>query len=132
MITDMRLMMGNKRNKRFQHSKKVSDQAHEKYSNITQIGHSLGSALATESARNYNDETGNVNGAITPGNLLDKQTEKEWNICTSLDSVSALQIIKPFRIDNNNFTIKNNDLHLLNQPSTNNLNKMDSDQIIGK
>jgi hypothetical protein len=61
-ITDLRLLVGNKSSNRFKYSKNITDKAKEKYENsdITHIGHSLGHQLAKE-ANSNNDELIGIN-----------------------------------------------------------------------
>lgn len=98
LFTDIQLMMGNKNNARFQHGKKITDQALTKYDtdNVSIVGHSLGSAIGKEANRDHNHETINVNPAITMADLFDKQNDNETIIRSSIDPISALHTLNPF------------------------------------
>lgn len=132
-ITDMKLLFGNKSSKRFQHSKDVSDKAHEKYKNseITQVGHSLGAQLAKEAKVKHNDETITYNGATTPLDLFNKQQDNEYNIRTYLDPISGIQELQPNTIPKNNITIPSASLNLLEEHRSEALNRLNQDRLIG-
>jgi hypothetical protein len=98
-MTDIGLMLGHKSGKRFQHGKKITDDAVKKYKteNVTITGHSLGSKIAKESNRKHNKETVLVNPAVTPHDLLEKQKDNETVVRSKLDPISYLHNFNPMR-----------------------------------
>lgn len=78
MYTDVKLMLGYKKNKRFDHGKKITDEAMKKYHNsdVTITGHSLSSQIAQEANKPYQKELVTLNGAVTPHDLLQIQRDK--------------------------------------------------------
>ncbi len=110
----------------------ISNKAHEKYkgSDITQIGHSLGSELAKKSGKK-GDEIIKYNGVTIPSDLFRKQDDHEYNIRTSLDPISILQPLAPFNKDENNITIPSDNFNLLDQHTTDKLDGLDENHIIG-
>ena len=133
MFTDVQLMFGHKKNKRFDHGRKVTDQAIKKYhdANVTVVGHSLGSAIAQEANKDHKKEQVTLNGAITPMDLLKKQQDHEFVIRSKHDPVSALHAFKAGQNKQNTKTIKSKSLNLLNEHKTDILDRMDSDDEIG-
>ena len=133
MFTDVQLMFGHKKNKRFDHGRKVTDQAIKKYhdANVTVVGHSLGHAIAQEANKDHKKEQVTLNGAITPMDLLKKQQDHEFVIRSKHDPVSALHAFKSGQNKQNTKTIKSKSLNLLNEHKTDILDRMDSDDEIG-
>lgn len=107
-MTDIGLMFGHKNNKRFQHGKKVTDQALRKYdtNNVSVVGHSLGSQVAKESNKGHGKEIISVNGAVTPYDLLTKQKNNETHIRSNMDVVSAFHTLNPFSSKSRTIDIK--------------------------
>ena len=132
-ITDARLLIGDKTNKRYQHAKDISNKAHEKYqgSKFTQIGHSLAGDIANESKQN-NDEVIKYNAPTTPIDILKPQQNNEYRIRTSLDPISVLQPLSPFNKNKNNITIPSNNFNLYDQHKIKQLKHLDKDLMIGK
>jgi predicted esterase YcpF (UPF0227 family) len=118
--TDIKLMLGMKKNKRFQHGKDITDKAIAKYNtgNVSVIGHSLGSAIATESNKKHKHETIGLNGAVVPVDILNKQRNNEHMIRSKYDAVSALHILQPFKNKSSTHTLDNNYINPLKAHST--------------
>jgi len=131
-ITDIRLLFGDKSSERFQHFKEVSEKAHEKYkdSNITQVGHSLGAQLAKEANVKRNDETVTYNGATTPLDLFNQQKSNEYNIRTSIDPISAIQQYQPFQKPESNIVIPSTSYNLLDEHKSHALNRLDPNMVV--
>lgn len=127
MYTDVKLMFGMKNNKRFDHGKKVTDEAMKKYkdSDVTITGHLLGHAIAKEANKPHQKELVTLNGAVIPTDLLSKQRDNEYHIRTEYDPVSILHTLNPMRNDKNNTTIKSDSLNLLNEHKTDTLDRID-------
>jgi hypothetical protein len=98
-MTDIGLMLGHKSGKRFQHGKKITDDALKKYNtdNVTISGHSLGAKVAKESNRKHGKETVVVNPAVVPEDLFEKQKDNETVIRSRLDPISYLHNFNPRR-----------------------------------
>lgn len=135
-ITDANLaLFYNKSNKRFKHSKAITDKAKEKYSNsqFTHVGHSLGTELMHQANLNNNtDELIKYNGVSHPYDILKKQKDNEYNVRTGIDPVSALDQLKPFQKSSNNTTIRSDTYNPISEHSSHNLDRLDPEQIIGK
>ena len=118
--TDMKLIMGFKKNKRFQHGKDITDKAIAKYKtdNVSVIGHSLGSAIASESNKTHKHETIGLNGAIVPIDLMNKQRDNEHMIRSKYDPVSALHLLKPHKNKTSTHTLDNSYINPLKAHST--------------
>lgn len=118
--------------KRFEHSKKIQNEAENKYDGqITTVGHSLGSKLADEATKNSKDrEVVTVNGATTPYDLLKKADKDVTNIRTSLDPVSYLQNYK--QKNKNDIRIPSKTFNPLIEHSTDTLGRIDGDIEVGQ
>ena len=118
--TDIKLMMGMKKNKRFKHGKKVTDQAIDKYKsdNVSIIGHSLGHAIASESNKKHNKELITLNGAIVPTDMFKKQKDNEHIIRSKYDPISALHTLNPYKNKANTHTLDNDYINPLKAHST--------------
>lgn len=94
--TDMKLMMGFKKNARFAHGAKITKQALNKYhgSDVTLAGHSLGSAIANQSNKDGKHEVISVNGAIVPSDIFNKKNKNETVVKSKYDPISALHHLK--------------------------------------
>jgi hypothetical protein len=128
-------MFGDKSNKRFQHGKKITDQALKKYDtdNVTVAGHSLGSAIAKESVKGMKNkpEVIGVNGAVVPSDIFNKQRKNETMVRSKYDPVSALHSLMPFKNKKRTLTIKPKNFNLLNEHSSDILDRIDPDTEIG-
>jgi hypothetical protein len=126
------LSLGYKNNKRFQHSKEISDKAHKKYndSTFTQIGHSLASEIAKKTV-NDNHEKDEVikynNPPVLPIDLMKKHKDNEYHIRTSLDPISILQPLSPF--NKNTITIPSDNFNPLDQHRTDKLEYLGDEEI---
>jgi hypothetical protein len=131
-ITDMRLMMNDKSSRRFQHSKKNTDEALKKYDtqNVTHLGHSLGAKLANESNRERHEEIA-INPAVIPDDLLQKQKSNEVVIRSSLDPISALHSLRPFKSNSRTINIKPESLNLLKEHNSDILTRLDPKAEVG-
>ena len=118
--TDLKLMLGMKKNKRFDHGKKITDQAIAKYNtdNTSIIGHSLGHAIAKESNKKHGKEMITLNGAVVPSNMFDKQKDNEHIIRSKYDPISALHTLNPYKNKSNIHTINNGYINPLKAHST--------------
>ena len=131
-ITDLRMGLGNKNTKRFQHSKNIQNQAENKYTNskISTLGHSLGSKLAEESNKNDNNEIITLNNPTLLSDLVKKKKKNQYDIRTKLDPVSILKNFVPK--NKNDVTIKSDSYNPLIEHSTDTLDRINQDLEIGK
>ncbi len=131
-MTDVRLMLGDKSNKRFQHGKHVTDEAIKKYDtdNISISGHSLGSAIAKESNNGHNKEIISVNGAVTPLDMFTKQKNNETVVRSQYDPISVLHTLNPYSRTQNTINIKSKSFNPLSEHSSSVLNRL-GDRDIG-
>lgn len=116
--------------RRFQHALQVQKKAEAKYGaeNITSIGHSLGSLVNSTVAQN-SKEIINLNKAVSPLDAVKKTSDKEINIRTSGDPVSALL---PIRQQNKRtITIPSKTYNPLTEHSTDTLGRLPPNRIIG-
>ena len=98
-MTDINLMLGHKSGKRFEHGKKITDQALKKYNtdNVTISGHSLGAEVARQASKSDKHDVVVVNPAVAPLDMFNKQKDNEMIIRSKLDPISALHNFNPFR-----------------------------------
>jgi len=98
-MTDIGLMVGYKNGKRFQHGKKITDQALNKYNtdNVTISGHSLGAEVARQASKNNKHDVVVVNPAVAPLDMFNKQKNNETIIRSTLDPISGLHNFNPYR-----------------------------------
>lgn len=89
-MTDIGLMFGHKSGKRFQHGKKITDEAIKKY-NTDNV-----SKIAKEANRPHRKETIAINPAYLPEDMLENQKDNEIVIRSTLDPISALHNFNPF------------------------------------
>lgn len=116
--------------RRFQHALEVQKKAEAKYgaNNITSLGHSLGSLVNSTVAQN-SKEIINLNKAVSPLDAVKKTSDKEINIRTSGDPVSALL---PIRQQNKRtITIPSKTYNPLTEHSTDTLKRLPPNKIIG-
>ena len=118
--TDIKMMLGFKKNKRFNHGKKITDQAIDKYKtdNVSIIGHSLGHAIAKESNKKHSKELITLNGAVVPSDMFDKQKDNEHIIRSKYDPVSALHTLNPYKNKSTTYTIDSKTINPLVEHST--------------
>ena len=107
-ITDIKLVLGNKDSNRFEIGKNITDSAINKYDtdNISIIGHSLGASVAKESNRDYNHEVIGVNPAIVPTDLFEAQKSNEHIFRNKYDIVSVLHDMNPQKNAEQTYTIQ--------------------------
>jgi len=107
-MTDINLMFGHKNGKRFEHGKKITDEALKKYKtdNVTISGHSLGAEVARQASKNNNHDVVVVNPAVAPLDMFNKQKDNETVIRSTLDPISALHNLNPFRNESRTIDIK--------------------------
>jgi len=76
---------------RMKHARDIQKKAEEKYgaSNITTLGHSLGSKISSEVGKNSH-EIINLNKAVAPQDLFKEKNANEYNLRTTNDLVSYL------------------------------------------
>jgi hypothetical protein len=131
-ITDLKMGFGNKNTTRFKHSKKIQNQAENKYINskLSTLGHSLGSKLAEESSKNPNNEIITLNNPTLLSDLVKKPKQNQYDIRTKLDPVSILKNIVPK--NKNDVTIKSKTYNPLTEHFTDTLNRINQDLEIGK
>jgi hypothetical protein len=130
-ITDARLMMNDKSSNRFKHSKKVIDDAIRKYptDNTTLTGHSLGSKLTQEANKQHNAEEILVNPAVTPYDMFDKQKQNSTVVRSSLDPISALHSLSPFKTKERTITIKPESYNLMKEHKSSVLDRLPEEEI---
>jgi hypothetical protein len=94
-LTDAGMTFGYEGGKRFKHSKKVQKKAEKKYGteNLTTVGHSLGARLAEKYGQKGN-EVITLNKPIIPKTFGKKISEKQYDIRTENDPVSALHSLQ--------------------------------------
>lgn len=131
-IENVSYAVGNsKSGKAFQHSKKIQDQAYQKYGkeNITTIGHSKGALHAQE----YGKEGKEVITLNKPVNITDalfKHVPKsQTDIRTQYDPVSFL---RPFQKGNKAVTIKSTTKNPLKEHQTSVLKRLNPSRLFGR
>lgn len=131
-ITDVKLFFGYK-DDRFKESKDILNKIKEKYPNnpIDILGHSLAGAIA-ETIGN-DTQVKNIitlNKPTTPLDLINKSkiNDKQYDIRTSLDIISALQ---PLQKDKNDIVIPSSTNNLFTEHKINTLSRLPQDLIIG-
>jgi len=134
LYTDVQLMFNNTNNKRFDHGKKITDEAIKKYNNsdITVTGHSLGHAIAQEANKKHDKELVTLNGAITPNDLIRRQKDNEFVVRSNYDPVSMLHNLRPMKNNDNTVNIKAKSWNPLTEHKTDVLDRLDQDEYIGK
>ncbi|RZK22234.1 MAG: hypothetical protein EOO43_09855 [Flavobacterium sp.] len=131
-ITDIRLMFGDKSNKRFQHGKTITDKALKKYDTdyVTMTGHSLGASVAKEANKEHGKETIVVNPAVVPTDLTTKQRKNDTIIRSTLDPISMLRNLNPWRSKKNTIDIKAKSINPLTEHSSKVLDRL-GDRDVG-
>lgn len=130
-LLDLHYVMGKNidNSERFQHAKDIQQRAENKYGahNISTVGHSLGSKIASTVGQNSN-EIINLNKSVAPHELFNKVSSKETNIRTKYDPVSATLGL---RGDKNTFTIPSFSMNPLKEHSSDALKRVADDQMFG-
>ena len=118
-----------KQTNRFKHAADIQKKAESKYGakNITTLGHSLGAKISSTVGQN-SKEIINLNKAVSPLDAVQKTSSKEINIRTSGDPVSALL---PIKNNQRTITIPSKTYNPLTEHSTDTLNRLPANQIIG-
>ena len=132
-ITDLRLGLGDRSGKRFKHAKDVQQKAEQKYanSNVSTLGHSLGSKLAEEASQNPKNEIITLNNPTVISDLIKKPKSNVYNIRTSMDPVSILRNVVPSK-SKNDLTIKSTSFNPLTEHKTDTLNRINQEMEIGQ
>lgn len=130
-ITDVKLALfprSYKNSKRYQHSKNIQEQAEQQYGkdNITTIGHSLGSKLASDLGKNTK-EVITYNKPTFIRDLFKKPNPNETHIRTKGDVVSLLS---PYFDRTKTKTINKNN-SITNPLDAHNIDKLDDNEIYG-
>lgn len=131
--TDLKYALGFNINKsdRVKHGIDIQKKAEAKYGkeNVSTLGHSLGSKIAREAGKD-SKEIISLNGAYSPQDILFKPiSDKEFNVRTQYDPVSALL---PIKQNKNTFTIPSVGINPLTEHSTDTLKRVEPDTQIGK
>ena len=114
--------------RRYKHSADIQRKAEDKYGkeNVSTIGHSLGKKLA-EVGKDSHEVIG-VNGAFNVKDALKPTADNEFNVRSSVDAVSGLSAPK----GKNVLTIPAQSANLLTEHSSDVLNRLDPDTMIGR
>lgn len=131
--TDLKYALGFNISKtdRVKHGVDIQKKAEAKYGkeNVSTLGHSLGSVVAREAGKD-SKEIISLNGAYSPQDILFKPiSNKEFNVRTQYDPVSALL---PIKQNKNTFTIPSVGINPLTEHSTDTLKRVEPDTQIGK
>ena len=123
--TDAKMALGFEGGNRFKYAKKVQKQAEQKYGtdNLTTVGHSLGARLA-EKFGNNGKEIITLNKPIIPKTVGKKVSDKQYDIRSSTDVVSALAKTQK---NKNLTTVKTKTANPLLEHKTNILNRKDKE-----
>jgi hypothetical protein len=129
-LTDLGLVFGLKNNKRFQHSKTITEKTKQKYGNAdyTHISHSLGYQLGKE-ANKDKDEHITLNPALTHHDILDSDNNEKV-IKSKIDPVSALHSLQAFKSKKNTIIIPNKTNHPIKEHGTQILDRLNQDMEI--
>ena len=116
------------KSKRFKHAADIQKKAEAKYGsqNVSTLGHSLGSKIASEVGQN-SKEIINLNKYIPPKDRNKPVSDKEYNIRTSRDPASLLG-----PADKNTLTIPSRTLNPVGEHSTETLSRLPEDTMIGR
>jgi hypothetical protein len=130
-IVDTKLLFGFKNNSRFNDARNIQKLAEKKYgnNNVSTIGHSLGAAIAEDVGKN-SKEIITLNKPITPSDIFFKKKVgfNQYDIRTKKDPISLL---KPFQRDVKDITIDSITNNPLIEHSTNTLDRLPQDLLIG-
>ena len=126
-MTDIAYTTTGYKGKRFKKAERIQKEAERQFGsqNISTVGHSLGSLLSSEVGRN-SKEIINYNEPITP---FGRRHENEYVVKTSNDPFSWFH--KP-KQDSKNKTIKSTSVNPLYEHSTDRLDALRPDEMIGK
>jgi len=115
---------------RFKHAEKIQKQAEKKYGakNVSTLGHSLAGKISSQVGKN-SKEIINLNKFIPPQDILKKPSDKEYNIRSSIDPASVLL---PLEKGKNTFTIPSQTFNPVAEHSTNILDRLPEDTMIGR
>lgn len=119
---------------RFKHAEKIQKEAEKKYGaqNVSTLGHSLSGKIASDVGKN-SKEIITLNKFIPPMDIINpfrkKPSDKEYDIRTSLDPVSALL---PIESGKNKFTIPSRTYDPIAEHSVNTLDRLPEDTMIGR
>jgi len=119
--TDIKLMLGYKNNRRFNHGRKITDQAIDKYKtakNTSIIGHSLAGEIAHESNKGHNKEVITLNPAVVPSTMFRKQKNNEHLIRDRADPISFLHTLNPRKNKKNTYILDSGTYNPLKTHST--------------
>lgn len=117
---------------RYKNAKKLQDKANEKYGkeNISTLGHSQGAILARELGKGGKEVI-----SLNPAFMAESEGKNEHTIRSGSDVVSGMKGLKNMVFgnkNNNNTTIKsNNPFDVLGEHSSDILDRLDPEQIIG-
>lgn len=91
-LTDVKMVFGNKTGERFKYAKDIQKQAEAKYGaeNITTAGHSLGSSIAERVAKKGSNIV-TFNKPVIPRDIFKKIPETQLDVRTRKDPVSILR-----------------------------------------
>lgn len=130
-LTDIKMAVGYKKDKRFRHARDIQKKAMEKYGkdNIHTLGHSLGARLAEEYGQR-GKEIITLNKPALPEDIIKKKKIKEnqVDIRTKLDPVSILQPLEKGSAD---IVIPSKSLDPLKEHSSNVLDRLPEDMVVG-
>ena len=130
-IVDTKLLFGFKNNSRFNDARNIQKLTEKKYgpNNVSTIGHSLGAAIAEDVGKN-SKEIITLNKPITPTDIFFKKKVgiNQYDIRTKRDPISLL---KPFQKDVKDISIESTTNNPLIEHSTNTLDRLPQDQLIG-
>ncbi len=133
-MTNTKLLFGFKNDSRFKKAREIQRAAEQKYgvNNISTIGHSLGSSIATEVASPQVKEIITLNAPLTPLDLIKKKKvgPNIYNIRTKLDPVSILKNVSNNN-NKNDIVIPSTTINPLKEHSVNTLDRLDEDKLIG-
>jgi len=126
-FTDLTYATTGYKGKRFKKAERIQKEAERQFGsqNVSTVGHSLGSLLSSEVGRN-SKEIINYNKPITP---FGRRRENEYVVKTSNDPFSWFH--KP-KQDSKNKTIKSTSVNPLYEHSTDRLDALQPDEMIGK
>jgi len=134
-LLDAQYVMGKDINnsERFKHAADIQRKAEAKYGahNISTVGHSLGSKIASDVGQN-SKEIINLNKAVASRDIGKATSAKETNIRTKYDPVSAAMSLFSNKNNNQNtFTIPSTSINPLKEHSSDVLKRIDPKKMFG-